>query len=206
MLVSRISPAPSFSARFAHSTASMPVSTRPPFKYSVQPAPFGRRFASIAITTHWLPNLYTASAMSCGFFSAAEFTETLSAPARSSAVKSSTVRMPPPTVNGINMLFATRETISSMIPRASEDAVMSSKTSSSAPCRSYSTAASTGSPASRKFTKFVPLTTLPFLRSRHGIMRLAYITRPPFPASWRRSFRAASVPTLRFFPGEIDTP
>ena len=38
---------------------------------------------------------------------AAEFTEILSAPSRSSFRKSSTVRIPPPTVNGMNTLAAT---------------------------------------------------------------------------------------------------
>ena len=47
------------------------------------------------------------------------FTETLSAPARSNALISSTVRTPPPTVNGIKICFATSCTICSMVPRPS---------------------------------------------------------------------------------------
>ena len=51
-------------------------------------------------------------------------------------LKSSTVRIPPPTVNGINTCFATASTISTTVSRASDDAVMSRKTSSSAPALS----------------------------------------------------------------------
>src|SRR5205085_4885649 len=42
---------------------------------------------------------------------------------------------------------------------------------SSAPAASYAIAASTGSPASRKSTKLMPLTTRPSLTSRHGMTR-----------------------------------
>ena len=72
--------------------------------------------------------------MISGLFIAAELTETLSAPARRISVKSSTVLIPPPTVNGINTLSATARTISTIIPLASEEAVISRRTSSSAPC------------------------------------------------------------------------
>ena len=44
------------------------------------------------------------------------------------ALKSSTVRIPPPTVNGINTHFATSRTISITVPRPSEDAVISRNT------------------------------------------------------------------------------
>src|SRR6266446_3067180 len=73
------------------------------------------------------------------------------------------------------MPSAVRRTTSSMIARASCEAVMSRKTSSSAPCLSYASAASTGSPASRRSTKRTPLTTRPSLTSRHGMTRLANI-------------------------------
>src|SRR5574337_1492842 len=52
---------------------------------------------------------------------------------------------------------------------------MSRKTSSSAPCWSYRAATSAGSPASRRSTNRVPLTTRPSLTSRHGMIRLASI-------------------------------
>ena len=55
------------------------------------------------------------------------------APARSIAFMSSTVRMPPPTVSGIKHLSAVRSTTSIIVARPSEEAVMSRKTSSSAP-------------------------------------------------------------------------
>src|SRR5439155_1045096 len=73
------------------------------------------------------------------------------------------------------MPSAVRRATSSMISRASCEAVMSRKTSSSAPCASYASAASTGSPASRRSTKRTPLTTRPSLTSRHGMTRLANI-------------------------------
>src|SRR6266403_2558495 len=60
-----------------------------------------------------------------------------------------------------------------MVSRASCEAVMSRNTSSSAPWASYASAASTGSPASRRSTNRTPLTTRPSFTSRHGITRLA---------------------------------
>ena len=67
---------------------------------------------------------------------AAVFTATLSAPARSRPSASRTERTPPPTVNGMKIASATRRTISSTMARASDDAVMSRNTSSSAPSAS----------------------------------------------------------------------
>src|SRR5688572_5376971 len=49
-------------------------------------------------------------------------------------------------------------------------AVISRKTSSSAPISSYRAASSTGSPASRRFTKLTPFTTRPSFTSRHGMI------------------------------------
>ena len=135
MLVRRISPAPSFSTRMAHSTASIPISTLPPFLNIFQP-PSSLCFASIATTTHWLPNLSAASLINSGRIIAAELTDTLSAPSRRIALKSSTVRIPPPTVNGINTFSATFRTISATVFLASEEAVISRNTSSSAPALS----------------------------------------------------------------------
>jgi hypothetical protein len=52
-------------------------------------------------TMHWLPNFSAPARMRSGWASAAELMLTLSAPARSMANMSSTVRMPPPTVSGM---------------------------------------------------------------------------------------------------------
>ena len=79
---------------------------------------------------------------------AEELIEILSAPSLNNARKSSTVRIPPPTVNGINTHSATFRTISTTVPLSSEEAVISRNTSSSAPALSYAFAISTGSPAS----------------------------------------------------------
>ena len=57
-----------------------------------------------------------------------------------------------------------------LILGASEEAVISKNTSSSAPALSYASAIATGSPASCKLTKFTPFTTLPACTSRHGII------------------------------------
>src|SRR5690606_32902133 len=106
-----------------------------------------------------------------GRSTAAVLTDTFSAPARSRRRASSTVRTPPPTVNGMNTFSATRRATSTMVSRASDDAVMSRKTISSAPSASYRAASSTGSPASRRPTKFTPFTTRPASTSRHGMTR-----------------------------------
>ena len=65
-----------------------------------------------------------------------ELIEILSAPSRNSARKSSTVRIPPPTVNGINTVSATFLTMSTTVFLRSDEAVISKKTSSSAPALS----------------------------------------------------------------------
>ncbi len=83
------------------------------------------------------------------------------------------VRTPPPMVSGMKTCSAVRWASSTMVSRASWEAVMSRKTSSSAPSRSYVAASSTGSPASTRFTKLMPFTTRPSWTSRHGITRLA---------------------------------
>ena len=67
---------------------------------------------------------------------AEELMEILSAPSLRRARKSSTVRIPPPTVKGMNTVSATLRTMSTTVPRASEEAVISRKTSSSAPALS----------------------------------------------------------------------
>src|SRR5690554_1750582 len=129
--VRRISPAPRAAPRFAHSTASSPVGVRPPFT-TTSNRPWLRR-ASIANTTHWRPNRSAQAAISPGSFTAAVFTDTLSAPARSTAFMSSGLRTPPPTVRGTNTLEAVRRTTSRVVPRSSGVAEMSRKQISSAP-------------------------------------------------------------------------
>lgn len=110
--------------------------------------------------------------MRSGFLMAAVLMETLSAPAFSRASMVSTLEIPPPTVKGMNRVFAIFLTRSMRIPRLSELAVMSRKTSSSAPSSLYFLPSSMGSPASFRSTKLVPLTTRPSLTSRQGMIRL----------------------------------
>ena len=62
-------------------------------------------------------------------------TETLSAPASSTACASATLRIPPPIVNGMKTSSAVRRASSTIVSRSSDVAVMSRKTSSSAPSR-----------------------------------------------------------------------
>ena len=133
-------------------------------------------------TMHWLPNRRAASRTNPDRWQAAELIETLSQPALSSARISSIVRIPPPTVSGMKTCSAVRRTTSIMMSRPSWLAVISRNTSSSAPSFSYRAATSTGSPASRKLTKFVPLTTRPRSTSRQGMTRFASIRRKPIAA------------------------
>ena len=105
--VSRISPAPSASSR-ADPVDRLERGLLPPAVHhhgepAVRPAA-----TSTAATTHWLPKLSARRETSDGSRTAAVFTETLSAPARSAAPASATERMPPPTVNGMKIDSATR--------------------------------------------------------------------------------------------------
>ena len=100
-----------------------------------RPAGVGRRRASIATTTAWLPKRRAHAPINSGSATAAVFSETLSAPARRTSRISSTLLTPPPTVSGMNARRAVRSTISSSVPRPSGAAEMSRKTSSSAPSR-----------------------------------------------------------------------
>ena len=198
MLVNRISPAPRRFASIAHSTASKPTSILPPFLYTFHPLPSALRLASIATTTHWLPNLSAASLIRSGVLIAEELMEILSAPSRKIALKSSTVRIPPPTVNGINTFSATFLTISIMIFLASDDAVISKNTSSSAPALSYAAAISTGSPASIRLTKLTPFTTRPAFTSKHGIILFVCIANSSY--SETKFFKICN-PTVLLFSG-----
>jgi hypothetical protein len=102
---------------------------------SVTAPPWQRR-ASSESTSTWLPNRSAISAISSGRATAAVFTATLSAPARSSRFTSSALRTPPPTVSGMNTLSAVRLTTSYVVARSPELAVMSRNVSSSAPSAS----------------------------------------------------------------------
>ena len=178
MQVRTSSPAPSASTFLAHSTHSRPVGIRPPLMWTSQNSePSSRliRFGSRFTTMHWLPNLSAASRTKSGSFTAAELIETLSQPELISVRISSSVRIPPPTVSGMKQTSDVRLTTSRMMSRSSWLAVMSRKTSSSAPSASYRDAICTGSPASCRFRKLTPLTTRPAWTSRQGIIRLASI-------------------------------
>ena len=131
--VSRISPAPNSSPRAAHSTASIPSSTRPPLVKTFHPPP-GLRRASIARTTACAPNSLLIAVISSGFRTADVLMPTLSAPAISTLRASTTDRNPPPTVSGMKTFRAVRATMSTMVLRLSLDAVISRNTISSAPC------------------------------------------------------------------------
>ncbi|SHY23077.1 Uncharacterised protein [Mycobacteroides abscessus subsp. abscessus] len=63
---------------------------------------------------HCDPNRCANSASSSGRAIAAVFTPTLSAPARSNTLTSSTDRTPPPTVSGMNTCSAVRRTTSNI--------------------------------------------------------------------------------------------
>ena len=89
----------------------------------------------MASTTACAPNSCDSSVINAGRRTAAVLTETLSAPDMRMRRASATDRIPPPTASGIKTLRAVRATTSAMISRASLEAVISRKTSSSAPSR-----------------------------------------------------------------------
>ena len=150
-LVNKISPAPKLTPFFAHSTASNPVRSLPLLTTTSHSSSFpSRRFASIANTVHCLPTTPDNSVKNAGRRTAAVLMETLSAPAFNSFFAASTSRIPPPTVNGKIVFELISRTVCIAVARPSGVADISNITSSSAPCRSYSTASSTGSPASLK--------------------------------------------------------
>ena len=91
------------------------------------------RLASTATTMHCDPHWVLLSLIRSGFVTAAVLIETLSAPALRTSLMMLISLMPPPTVKGMKTSSATFETRSISIPRLSELAVMSRKTSSSAP-------------------------------------------------------------------------
>ena len=73
----------------------------------------------MASTTHWAPNTSASSPISAGRPTAAEFTETLSAPASSTAWASATSRTPPPIVDGTKTSSAARRASSTTVARLS---------------------------------------------------------------------------------------
>ena len=83
--VTRSSPAPRRTASWAHATASMPASSRPPRTSTVQPSPLRR--ASMAQTTLAEPSSRVMASNNGGSAMAAELTDTLSAPASSSVLR-----------------------------------------------------------------------------------------------------------------------
>ena len=108
MLVTSSSPAPRAAASAAHATASRPVGSRPPLRKTSQPLPSPRRLASMATTMHCAPKRAEARSIRPGSRTAAELSDTLSAPAASTARMSSSERSPPPIVNGMKTSSAVR--------------------------------------------------------------------------------------------------
>ncbi len=82
------------------------------------------------------PNRWAVCRTMSGSSTAAVLMLTFSAPAWTSAVTSSIVRIPPPTVKGMKHCSATCRTMSYVICRFSWLAVMSRNTNSSAPASS----------------------------------------------------------------------
>ena len=133
---SRISPTPRATARAAQATASIPVPRAATVRGHLEPAgqiTGGRAPASTESTTHCDPNRRAASASNSGRATAAVFSDTLSAPARQQPVDVLVVRTPPPTVSGMNTCSAGFAAPPTGGLRLLLEAVMSRKTSSSAP-------------------------------------------------------------------------
>ena len=103
----------------------------PPCVTTVHPLSFF--FTSIATTTHCLPKFSAHSVIILGFITAAELIDTLSAPAFSAFLISSTDDIPPPTQRGTVNLSAVSVTMLSIVFLPSTDAEMSKNVTSSAP-------------------------------------------------------------------------
>ena len=93
--------------------------------YDITASVGGTASTSMPTTTACEPKASAPRATSSGSRTAAELTETFSAPARSTARMSATLAMPPPTEKGMNISRATRVTTSRKKPRRSAEAVMS---------------------------------------------------------------------------------
>jgi len=134
ILVGRICPAPRSSAFFAQSTASIPVGIVPPATITSKPeGNFELVFVSIAIVILSLPNSFAASLTKPGFLTAAVLMDTPDAPIFSSFSMALQFVIPPPTVNGTDVFSTVLLTASRRVFLFSMVAVMSRKTSSSAP-------------------------------------------------------------------------
>ena len=90
----------------------------------------------MAQTTAWLPKARAAVVMSEGSRTAAELIETLSAPAATISRMPAMSRKPPPTQYGMWTSALARAAMATVVLRFSWLAVMSRKTTSSAPSRS----------------------------------------------------------------------
>jgi len=76
-------------------------------------------------TMHWLPKMRAPWEIRSGLSTAALLMLIFSAPALRTRYMSSTLRIPPPTLKGMKMVRATWLTTSIMMPRLSDEAVMS---------------------------------------------------------------------------------
>ena len=91
------------------------------------------RLQSIAVTMHWAPNMSEDSLINSGFLTADVLTETLSAPALRIWRIASMELIPPPTVRGIKTSSAVLSITLIIVSLPWAEAVISKKTSSSAP-------------------------------------------------------------------------
>ena len=171
MEVNNISPTPKSTACLAHWVVNVFVFSLPPFKYTYQ-FPSASNLVSMAKTIHWLPKFFANRLINEGAKNAAVLIDILSAPFCNKTLTSSSVLMPPPTVNGMLMWWAILLTSALNVLRFSIVAVMSKKTNSSAPACAYKAPSSMGSPASRNCSKLTPFTVRPSLMSKQGMMRL----------------------------------
>ena len=128
MQLSTISPAPRRCASTTQSSvrrARARVFDGSPVYWRTRHSPSASRSESTPTTTHCTPKAAASSSISCGRSNAGEFTDTLSAPACSTARASSTERMPPATQNGMSITRATFSTQPRSTLRPSGLAVMS---------------------------------------------------------------------------------
>jgi hypothetical protein len=172
MLVSRISPAPSCWTRRAQATASMPVLRRPPWVNTCQ-TPGADCLASMATTMHWLPTLAEASAdqirildgrgihahlVGAGIQQAPHIGHRAHAAANGQRNEHLRGTGLDDVQDDVALVRGGRDVekgdfVGALLVVAAGDF--------------------DGSPASRRSTKLVPLTTRPAVTSRQGMMRLA---------------------------------
>ena len=133
--LSKISPTPSAQAFSTQAKASKPALSRPPCVVTSKPEGVFARRASTDNTRTCEPKRSTISEINLGRAIAAVLIEILSAPARSRLFTSETLRIPPPTVNGINTCSAVRATTSRVVARFILLAEISRKVNSSTPSK-----------------------------------------------------------------------